>query len=123
MQIHLKGLTKSEWTSLMSVVNWVLKSMGEPRDFEEFQTWDALRDLLMDMMRRVPELKGRMNITLKEGAATALFRHTDALALPPYEQSLMLRVLEQMDIQWMSRMALLKGNMSAGFARQGEGER
>lgn len=123
MQIHLRGLTRSEWQSLMNVVNYVLKSLREPQDFEEFQLWDGLRDLLMDMMRRTPEMKGKMNLTLKESAATALYVYLDASQLPPYEQSLMMQIMGQVDLQWRSRMTMLKGNMMADQALLGGGDR
>lgn len=123
MQIHLRGLTRSEWQSLMNVVNYVLKSLREPQDFEEFQLWDGLRDLLMDMMRRIPEMKGKMNLTLKESAATALFVYVDTSQLPPYEQSLMMQIMGQVDLQWRSRMTMLKGNMMADQALLGGGDR
>lgn len=123
MQIHLRGLTRSEWQSLMNVVNYVLKSLREPQDLEEFQLWDGLRDLLMDMMRRTPEMKGKMNLTLKESAATALFVYLDTSQLPPYEQSLMMQIMGQVDLQWRSRMTMLKGNMMADQALLGGGDR
>lgn len=65
MQIHLKGMSKDEYLSLLNIVNYLMRSLREPLDFEEFQQWDALRDLMMDMMRRVPDMKKRINMTLK----------------------------------------------------------
>lgn len=122
MQIHLKGLTKAEFRGLMSVVNWQLKNMGEPKDFGEFQQWDALRDLLMEMMRRVPEMKDKMNLTLKGEAATALYRQVDIVLLPAYEGAVMWQVMSNIDRQWQGRMTMLKGNMTAGGLKQEGGE-
>lgn len=116
MQIHLKGLTKTEYQSLMNIVNYVLKSLREPQDFEEFQMWDGLRDLLMDMMRRVPEMKSKMNMTLKSDAATALYMYVDATVLPPYEAALMAQIFYQMDVQWQSKLTMIRGNMMADHA-------
>lgn len=116
MQIHLKGMTKDEYLSLLNIVNYLMRSLREPLDFEEFQQWDALRDLMMDMMRRVPDMKKRINMTLKSDAATALYIYVDLEKLPPFEGALMAKVFEEMDKQWKARLSMIKGNIMADRA-------
>lgn len=109
MQIHIR-LNKSEYQSLLNVANWVLKNQPEPRTFGEYQRQDALRGMVTEMIKRIPELKDKVNMTLKSEEATALYELTDVLGLPPYEQALMMRIFGQVDQEWQSRANMQRSN-------------
>lgn len=120
MQIHLR-LSKAEFQALLEVARAIAKGAAEAEDFEEFQVWDSMRELAMDMMRRVPELKDKNNVTLKDSAALTIWTVVDPLELPVYEGGVMMKLQAEIDRQWKSKKTMLDGNMRSRAVLEGGG--
>lgn len=126
MQIKLK-MDRDEVRALMAVARWAMDDLGEPRDLLTFERWDALRELLMDWMRKMPELKSVNSVTLKDAVVMTLVEVVRPEMLPPYEGMVIYGVFAEADRQCMTKMTMLKSNMAPervpDVLRIGGGER
>lgn len=110
--MHVKvKMNKNEFKGLMTIVKWVMDSMGEPGNVVDFLEWDALRELSMEMLKRIPDLKESNSVTLKDGAMIALINNTSPDLLPAYEYAVYWGLIKEVDQQWQKRMTVLKSNM------------
>lgn len=110
MQVKLK-LSKNEYKGLLTIVSMAMDSMGEPNDMLSFLEWDALRELSLELLKRMPDMKEKNNVTLKTEAMMVLIRKACLIMLPPYENALFLNIMKGADLQWRKRMTELKSNM------------
>lgn len=110
MQVHLK-LTKSEYMALMRVARQQLTRRNGPEDFGAFQELSAMWGLVMKMQGRLLELKEKANLTLTDMEAYTLYQCVDVAVLEAYEAAVLMRILTQIEEQWMSRWAMMRGNL------------
>lgn len=120
MQIKLK-LSKGEWMALLDVARAIGALARDTEDFEEFQAWDSMRVLAMEMVGRLPELKDQNSLTLKGDAALMIWTMADPMELPEYEGAVLMSIHGEIDRQWQSRKAQLQGNLKMGYELDGGG--
>lgn len=112
MKIRLK-LSREEYKGVATIVQNCCNALVGVT-LVEVQYRDALRGLLLKMAGKAATLKGKGNsLTLGEAESLALWETLNDLVreMGPYEMSVGLRLIGEMERQCMGYVALMKANL------------